>query len=251
MPPRKFKGYRRRGAKDPIDNSFSAPPFNPFDPHDGPAPYYNGESIIVTSVDPGIKNCAIYVQKINLLNDKKTSIFLTRMDFNQDETHITSSIKMLEKLEKDMELFSRSQYILVEKQMTMSIPNTRMGQHLITLFCRMVRNKGKRPIILEITPKAKTKVLKCPAGMKKYEYKKWCVNKAIELLESRDNDYEEKFITCIECATKGKKDDMGDVICQSEAFARIVKSDIFEYPKPIKGKPPPPPLEEDESDEDK
>ena len=143
MPPRKFKGYRRRGAKDPIDNSFSAPPFNIFDPHDDPAPYYDGESIIVTSVDPGIKNCAIYVQKINLLNDKKASIFLTRMDFTQDESHYTSSIKVLEELEDKMELFSRSQYILVEKQMTMSIPNTRMGQHLISFFCTTVRNKRK------------------------------------------------------------------------------------------------------------
>ena len=93
--------------------------------------------------------------------------------------------------------------------------------------------------------------------MKKYDYKKWCVSKSIELLEARDNAHEEKFITCIECATKSKKDDMGDVVCQSEAFARIIKSDIFEYPKPIKRKPPPLPSdggdkgEEDESNEDK
>jgi hypothetical protein len=118
--------------------------------------------------------------------------------------------------------------------MTMSIPNTRMGQHLITFFCTLLRNKGKKPIILEITPKAKTKVLKCPPGMKKPEYKKWCTNKAIELLESREDPREERFITCMECATKGKKDDMGDTICQAEAFIKIIESDMFEYPKPIK-----------------
>lgn len=246
------RSYRRRGAKDPIDKAFSSLPFNVYDPHDGPAPYYDGESIIVTSVDPGIKNCAVYVQKVNLLNDTRTSLFLKRMDFSQDEGQYTSSIKVLEKLEEEMKLFSRSQYIFIEKQMTVSIPNTRMGQHLITYFCTITRNKGKRPIIMEITPKAKTKVLKCPPELagNKPAYKKWCVKEAIRILDRRDNPDEESFITCIECATKGKKDDMGDTVCQAEAGILIMKSDLFPYPKPIKGKPPKPSREKEIDSDD-
>ena len=226
--------YRRRGGKDPIDGALASP-FNFFDPHDTPGPYHSTDSIIVASIDPGIKNCGLYVVKINLNDHSKRSLYLSRMEFDQDESHYTSSIKILTKLEEKTKIFSKCQYIVIEKQMTMSIPNTRMGQHLITFFSTFLRNKGKRPRIVEIVSTAKTRVLKCPKGMKKPEYKKWCHRKAIDLLEQRDEPAEEQFITCLECAKK--KDDMGDTICQAEAFYSLIISDLYDYPKPIKGKP--------------
>lgn len=229
MPPRR---YRRRGAKDPIDGSLAAP-FNVFNPHDGKAPIYDGESIIVTSIDPGIKNCGVYIFKYNLLNGRKRSLYLARLQFSQEENnHYISSIKKFEDLEKKSEILSRSHYIVIEKQMTISTQNTRMGQHLITFFSTFLRNKGKRPIIMEFSNQAKTKLLKCPPKMKKPDYKKWCYRKAIDLLESRDNEAEEKYIECL-TITK-KKDDMGDAICQGETFIMAIETDFYDYPKPQK-----------------
>ncbi len=223
--------YRRYGGKDPIDGSMASP-FNVFNPHDEPSPLYNGESIIVVSIDPGIKNCGIYINKINLLNDKKRSLYLARMQFNQEENHYMHSIKKFEKLERENKILSKAHYIVIEKQMVMSTPNTRMGQHLITFFCTFLRNKGNRPIIMEIASTCKTRMLKCPPGMKKREYKKWCHAEAIRLLELRDEDHEEKFIGLLEGIKK--KDDVGDVVCQEEAFFRIIKQGIHRYPEPIK-----------------
>jgi hypothetical protein len=68
--------------------------------------------------------------------------------------------------------------------------------------------------------------------MKKPEYKKWCYKKAISLLEERDEEAEEKYIVCIESAKK--KDDMGDSICQSEACYILMKSNLYDYPRPVK-----------------
>lgn len=219
-----------RRRKHQTNIRFSSP-FNFFNPHDGEAPYFNGRSVIIASIDPGILNCAIYVAKRKEKTKKKESIYLSRKDFSQESSHYTNSIKILEKLEQDHKLFSNCQYIVIEEQMTMSIKNTRMGQHLITFFCTMLRNKGNKPIIIEITSQAKTKVLQCPVR-KKTEYKKWCKNKAIELLENRDDPKEDKFITCIEIAKKG--DDLGDSVAQLEALFELLDSGIYDYPKPIK-----------------
>ena len=230
MPPRR---YRRYGGKDPIDGALSSP-FNIFNPHDEPSPLYNNDSIIIVSVDPGIKNCGVYIQKVNLLNDERKSMYLARMQFDQTDNHYIASIKKFEELEKKANVLSKAHYIVVEKQMVLSTPNTRMGQHLITFFLTFLRNKGNRPIIVEIASTAKTRILKCPKGMKKPEYKKWCHTKAVLLLESRDTEHEEKYINLLTGIKK--KDDVGDAVCQSEAFIQLQKMDIYPYPKPIKRK---------------
>jgi len=229
MPP---KRYQRRGAKDPIDGALASP-FNIFNPHEGNAPIYDGESIIIVSIDPGIKNCGVYIFKYNMLNGRKRSLYLARLQFNQEENnHYISSIKKFEALENKSHILSRSHYIVIEKQMAISTQNTRMGQHLITFFCTFLRNKGKRPIIMEFSNQAKTKLLKCPSKMKKPDYKKWCHRKAVELLESRDNEEEEKYIERLTVAKK--KDDMGDAICQGETFIMSIETDFYVYPKPQK-----------------
>lgn len=226
------RGYRRYGGKDPIDNALASP-FNIFNPHDQPSPVYDGESIIVVSIDPGIKNCGVYIFKYNTLNGTKKSLYLARLQFDQEEdNHYISSIKKFERLEQKCNILSRSHYIVIEKQMIISTQNTRMGQHLITFFCTFLRNQGKRPIIMEFSNKAKTKLLKCPAKMKKPDYKKWCHQKAIELLEIRDNEDEEKYINYLR--TIKKKDDVGDVICQGEVFIMSIETDFYDYPKPQK-----------------
>jgi len=228
MPPRR---YRRRGGKSQIDNAL-APPFNIYDPHDLPAPIYNGESIIVTSIDPGIKNCGVYVAKINLKSGKVKSLYLSRLEFSGEGSHYINSIKKLDHIEEKTGLFSKSQYIIIEQQMIVSTQNTRMGQHLQTYFLTSLRNKGKRSIIMEFTSKAKTRVLKCPPEKmkQKKDYKKWCAEKAVSILRERDNESEEKYILFLESVKK--KDDVGDVICQLEAWKILIDSGIYPYPKP-------------------
>jgi len=223
-------GRRVRGGKSLIDGSLESP-FIIYNPHQKQGPLFDGENITIVSIDPGIKNCGMYIEKINTKTDEKKSILLTRMQFDQSENYYTDSIKQFEKLEKKANLFSQAHYIIIEKQMAISYQNTRMGQHLITFFTTITRDKGNLPVVMEFSPKAKTKVLDCPPGMKKPEYKKWCYHKAVDLLKKRDSPDEQKFIDCIEIAKK--KDDMGDTICQAESWWRIIKSGLFSYPEPV------------------
>ena len=95
----------------------------------------------------------------------------------------------------------------------------------------MLKNKGNRPIIIEFNSQSKTRLLGCPKGLKKPEYKVWCREKASELLKSRENESEEKFINCLEKAKK--KDDMGDAVCQCEAWLMVYSGEAITVPKPV------------------
>jgi len=225
--------YRRRSNKaNPV--SAVKPPFISYNPHDEKnSPVMKNENIIITSIDPGIVNCGIYVGCYNTKTKSHQSIFLSRLEFRKDEeSHYVNSLKKLEELEKENKFFSNSHYILIESQMAISYNNTRMGQHLISFFITSLRNKGNRPLIIEINSQSKTRLLDCPKGMKKPEYKKWCKEKALSLLQEREEkDHEEAFINCIKVAKKS--DDMGDSVCQYYAWICILKGEAVQTPFPF------------------
>ena len=223
--------YRRKNRYSTINNGLKAP-FSIFNPHTYDAPVMRNKNIIITSIDPGIVNCGIYVGCYNIETEEHTSIFLGRLTFNTGENHYTESMKQLEELEEKEKCFSSSHYIVIESQMTISYDNTRMAQHLITYFSSVFKNKGNRPLIIEFTSQAKTRLLECPKGLKKYQYKKWCKEKAKSLLESREKDGEKKFIRCLE--VNKKTDDMGDSICQYYAWILVMNGKSYEFPHPIK-----------------
>ena len=117
--------------------------------------------------------------------------------------------------------------------MAISYDNTRMGQHLISYFCTRFKNVGNRPRIIEFNSQSKTRLLGCPPGTSKYNYKKWCREKAIEFLTERDNEeHEKKFISCLNSSKKS--DDMGDAICQTYAWIMTMEGKSLEIPLPIK-----------------
>ena len=112
--------------------------------------------------------------------------------------------------------------------MSISYNNTRMGQHLITLMSSILKDKGNRPLILEYNSQIKTKLLECPKKMKKPDYKKWCKQKAKELLATnRDQEHEKQFIDNLNI---GKGDDMGDAVCQFFTWIKIMEDDKFFVP---------------------
>ncbi len=207
------------------------PPFNAFNPHDYESPVLRNENMIITSIDPGIVNCGIYINCINTKTNAKKSLYLARLEFNKSTDHYTESIRKFQELEEKHSYFSSSHYIVIESQMAISYHNTRMGQHLLTFFMTMLKNSGNRPIIIEFNSQSKTRLLGCPKGLKKPEYKVWCKEKAVELLKSRENDSEDKFINCLEKSKK--KDDMGDAICQCEAWLMVYNGEAISVPKPV------------------
>lgn len=227
---RSYNKYGRNKQNKKIGNL--KPPFCEFNVHDTEAPIVKNDNIIVTSIDPGIVNCGVYVSCYNLKEKSHKSLYLARLTFNKGENHYIESINQLEKLEQENNFFSASHYIVIESQMTVSYDNTRLSQHLITYFMSTLKNKGSKPLIIEITSQAKTKLLGCPKGLTKYQYKKWATEKAIELLEDRGEDSENKYVQSI--TTNSKKDDKSDAICQYYAWIKIMEGDAMKPTMPVK-----------------
>lgn len=224
--------YRRQFRYSKMNpTGFSKPPFAAFNPHVKEAPVMRNENMIITSIDPGIVNCGIYVNCIDTKSKKQTSIFLGKLEFNDGDNHYITSINKLDKLEEEQKFFSSSHYIVIESQMAVSYDNTRMAQHLITYFSTKFKDKGNRPIIIEFNSQSKTRLLECPKGMKKHQYKKWCKDKAVEILKSRNSKSEDKFIKILEITKKA--DDMGDSICQCYAWKMVMDGEAIKVPKPV------------------
>jgi hypothetical protein len=224
--------YRRQFKYSKLNPvGFSKPPFAAFNSHTKDSPVMRNENMIITSIDPGIVNCGIYVNCINTKSGKQTSLFLGKLEFNDGENHYITSINKLDKLEEEQKFFSSSHYIVIESQMAVSYDNTRMAQHLITYFSTKLKDIGNRPIIIEFNSQSKTRLLDCPKGMKKHHYKKWCKDKAIEILKSRDSKSEDKFIKILEITKKA--DDMGDSICQCHAWKMVMDGEAVKVPKPV------------------
>lgn len=203
-------------------------PYHIFNPHSQTAPILRNNNIIIASIDPGIVNCGVYVGYYNTVTKQCSSLYMARLKFNTSANHYIESINQLRKLEEENNYFSSAQFILIESQMSISYNNTRMGQHLITFMSTMLKNKGNRPLILEYNSQTKTKLLNCPKRMKKPEYKKWCKQKAKELLAlNKDQEHEAQFITNLDI---GKGDDMGDAVCQFFTWIKIMEDDAYFVP---------------------
>lgn len=226
-----FNSYKKFSKKKQENKSKSL--FSELNPHTLEAPVMRNDNIIITSIDPGIVNCGVYVCAYNSKENSHRSIFLKRLEFNRSENHYLDSLNKLEELEDEFDLFSKSHYIVIESQMTVNYDLVRMGQHLISYFLTKLKDRGNRPLIIEISSQVKTRLLECPIKGNKYEYKKWCVNEAIRRLNERKNKEEEKdFIFKIE--TKGKRDDISDAICQYYAFLKILGGEYSRPTLPVK-----------------
>ena len=225
-----YNRYKKFAANKHLGNL--KPPFCEFNAHDYEAPVMRSENMLITSIDPGIVNCGVYVSCYNTEKKVHSSLYLARLTFDRANNHYNESIKKLEELEEKYHFFSNSHYIVIESQMTVSYDNTRMCQHLITYFMSAMKNKGSRPVVIEITSRAKTKLLECPKGLSKYQYKKWCTEKAITFLKERKNDKEEDYINSLQ--TTKKKDDMGDAICQYYAWFKIMDGEAMQPTLPTK-----------------
>jgi hypothetical protein len=202
-------------------------PYNLYTAHDSKTPKFLKEEneIIITSVDPSIVNCNIYVFGYNLDTKEERSIHIQRFNFKKDKTTgpFGSSVKQLNGVEKKFNFFSRSHYIVIGAQKKISLTNTRMDQHLISYFLTNFVNRGAQPNIIEISGKYMIESMMCPYK-KKRDYRRWCIPEAIKMLKERkEPKYERAIISRLENPKNG--DNMGDVICQGKVFLSVLMSE--------------------------
>jgi hypothetical protein len=244
--------YRRAARynkkRSPTD---AKPPYIIFNPHSkngpkSPVQENNDSWIRITSIDPGIKNLGINIKTRYLKSGLIKNNLLARMDLTQtmeikngniytkdpdssriglDTFHYTNSTNIL--LEYS-DILQSSHYIVIESQLPINYDMTRMGQHLITLLCLLVKDRGNLPILIEIDSKFKGRMMGAKPGIPKRDLKKYCINVAIQISTSRQ-DYE--TLNAIK-NLKGKADDICDAFCQEEVMFRLLTEGLYRPPLP-------------------
>jgi hypothetical protein len=212
-------------------------PFVIFNPHTlTPCSTQDPNFITSTIIDPGIKNCAIRVAKYSLQTGKSQTLMMQNFNFTRVEAMASTGNygletqyypQVLTTLDPYLELFCQSQYIGIESQLPINYDLVRMGQHLISYFMIRVRDQGNRPLIIEIDPHLKSRMLNAPPRMKKPELKSWAHTMGIHFLRYSD---EHSLADQLSQTTKG--DDMGDIICYEKCLILLLTQGICRPPMP-------------------
>jgi hypothetical protein len=175
-------------------------------------------------IDPGVRNCAVRIANYNIISGKITTVLQKIFDFTKtkkgDEERVGRETfhytNMNSVLSEYVDYFIWSHYIVIESQLPINYDLVRMSQHLISFFTHKIADKGYRPLIIEIDAKMKSQPFGAPK-MKKPELKKWCRNKAIEILTARGDVETANFI-----ASCKKADDHGDTVCYEEVWWTLI-----------------------------
>lgn len=179
------------------------------------------------SVDPGIVNFAIRIEKRTVLPDGSIQVIpevFEKIDLSPSVVSVEGGkttdlyIKVIRFLDPFLPLLRQSNVIIVEEQLRQNKKMIRMSQHILSYFMIHLRDESTKPLIFEISSQVKSKELNAPKGM---DVKIWSVGEALRILNIRKDQVS---MGAIETArnTKGKKkkDDLADVIIQIEAVCK-------------------------------
>ena len=176
---------------------------------------WKGEWYKIISIDPGVKNLAIRVELRHKDTNQTKHLLFERNNFEIDNEQ-GIMVSMLNYLESNWHLMKDPHFVIIEKQLPFNYQAVRISQHILTYFYMKCQNNDVRTFIIEISPQIKSKVF-TKTKMNPKEVKKWCVDKAYEVLrKNKDED----SITIIE--ESKKKDDLSDVVIQIEAFWMLI-----------------------------
>lgn len=185
----------------------------------------------VISIDPGTINYAIRIE------DRHLDGWITPVYFNvwqlksrgaqSSNDPITHYSVLTRKLMEIKELWKEADIVIVERQLAINYKATRVMQHTISFFEINMMDLPHYPVIYDIMPQMKGKMLGAPPRISKKELKDWAVIRARELLEMRRDDWSLEVMN-----RSSKKDDLADTICQAEAMFILWGIDPITKPLP-------------------
>ena len=234
-----IKMYRRLSRFNKSSKKQKSPiPYTVFNPHsDGPICIIpDSGHITIVTIDPGIKNCAIRCATYDPKTNMSVTNLLIKINFTSkelakksevgaDTNHYSSIFNLFEPYEI---FFITAQYIAIESQYIDNLDLIRFGQHLTTYLMTIVRNKGNRPIIIELDSRLKTQMLGAPPKMNKPQRKVWAVKAAKEYLIQSNEPH---LVTFLE-EQRSKADDFGDVICYEKVVILLLFKGVGQLPQP-------------------
>ena len=184
--------------------------------------HWAGDYIQFGSFDPGVVNFGVRVERryhsgpnagkiVTLLYERVKPVTIS-----PNTQYRTRYSSMTEYLHSHHDILSDCHVFIIERQMAINYQSVRIQQHVQSYLMTTYKNSSRLPIIIEVDAKAKLHKLGCPSCFNKNGYKNWSVEKAIDLLTSRNDTYALNIIN-----KSTKKDDLADVVCQIEAVCII------------------------------
>lgn len=176
----------------------------------------------IVSIDPAVKNYCIRIEdrpRPGCTGEIVSHVY-QRVDLNpgkdykDDENYVFLYTNLNSFLEKFQEFWKSADYIIIEKQLPKNTNSVRIMAHTMAFFMCELKESPYLPLILEVDPRIKTKLLGAPSNLNERGYKTWTIEKSTQLLMQR-NDH---FSLLILKRSK-KKDDLADTVAQCEAVA--------------------------------
>ena len=189
---------------------------------------WNTNYIQVFSVDPGLKNFTILIQR-RMVNGMTYPLLYNKLDFSSDDESSHFGY-LLHFFETHRELICGCHIFLIERQLPQNYKMVRISQHTISYIMFATLNNNLLPSIYEVDTKLKGIYL----GVKKSDgrdVKKVAIERAIELFTARNDKYSLNIINEIK-----KKDDLADVVIQIEALfneLQYFQIPIIPLPDPV------------------
>ena len=174
----------------------------------------------VVSIDPATDTYAFRVEKrwnngfIELLAFSRVKFNRNLVDGNSNEMYLEIS----EFLDSFSHHYKDAHMFLIERQMVPNYKAIKVGEQTIAYFINHCKTSEKVPVIMEVNPALKGKMLGAPKGLNYTYIKKWAVEESERILRMR-------------CDTKSleilnqyrKNDDMCDTIAMIEAICKLLK----------------------------
>lgn len=181
---------------------------------------WNGNFLRIVSIDPGKINLAFRIEKrfnnglveveaLEKINFDEYSVF--GENFSPDEQELYCKCTSFLNIYK--EFFQQTHIIIIERQILPNYEMIRLFQHLLTYFTINLRNAPLKPIMMEIEPGMKNRVLGMPKGSNAHT---WAIEKGLEILKKR-GDQRSIDIIMSHKGRKDKKDDLAVTAIQIEA----------------------------------
>ncbi len=119
------------------------------------------------------------------------------------------------------DLIMNTHIVLIERQLAKNYKAVRISQHLISCLIMLMSTSVLNPLIYELDPKVKSRILAPGIKMDARQVKKWAIERAYRLLKSRGDENHKR----LENKKVKKKDDLADTVIQIEAFCRLMNWD--------------------------
>lgn len=222
------RSNKSKEGKDPLKF------YSVFNPHSGKAPLKpkKGKWIQIASMDPAILFFGLRCERIYKDGSRETIEFsLTNFTKNNGQEipevggenfYYINAVNIISKYCD--EFLKDCHYIIIESQLSFNYDMVRLSSHIIAIMCTLLKDKGNKPLIIEMDPKLKSRLLGAPP-LKCDKVKIWCSKKAREKLDEEGDTESLAFMD--ECAETSKDYDLADVKCQITVAEIMIASNML------------------------